>query len=253
MIGWLLDHAPILPLARVLATATAFPLMAGPSAPAHVRLAVAAALALVLVPDAVTHHVAAQGAAATFLATPFEVLLGFAIGYAFSLVFQVLAVAGEFAGQEMGLNTASQIDPATGLNVPLLARLFEAIGLLLFVEFGGYALMLRAVRGSFDLVPAGALLDLHRLGSSLADASALAIKAGVDLALPAGAVLLVLTVFTTICARVLPKLHIFDFAFALRVMLALVLVWMLLPRAIPILRDFADGIGTRLGSSLRAR
>lgn len=249
-----LKQLPILPVARVLAVATAFPLLAGPGAPRTVRLATALALGLILVPMPIALPAApSPGPLTTLMLLPFEVAIGLAIGFGFSLVFHLLGVAGDFLGQEMGLNASSQIDPVTGRSVPLLARLFEALGLILFVEVGGLELLLRTVRTSFLLVPPGAMVDPGPLAGSLAGDALEVVARGVALALPGAILLLVLTSFTTIAARVLPKLHIFDFAFAVRMFVAILLVSLLLPRLVPAVGDAALHLHQRLTGALSAR
>ncbi|MBI4880116.1 MAG: flagellar biosynthetic protein FliR [Planctomycetes bacterium] len=248
-----LEQLPLLPLVRVLAVATAFPILAGPGTPRMVRLAVSLALALVLVPLPLSRAQAPLSPLATACAVPFEILVGLAIGFAFSLLFHTLAVAGDFLGQEMGLNVASQIDPDSGRPVPLLARLFEMIGLILFVELGGFGLMLRAVRGSFILLPAGAAARPLRMVPPLMEGCGAAVGWGVTVALPAGLVLMVFTVFTTIAARVLPKLHIFYFAYALRMLLAIFLAALLLPRLAPFIARFTEQIFAWVQSGLAPR
>jgi flagellar biosynthetic protein FliR len=244
----LLAGLPLLPLVRVLAVATAFPLLAGPGAPMHARLAVAAGLSFAVVPSAAIES-AQLPLEATLLALPVEFMIGAAIGYAFSLVFHLLAIAGDFAGQEMGLNAASQIDPESGANVPLLARLFEAIGIVIFAETGGLEALCRTLRDSFDALPSGALLTPDLLASNLVAASLLAIRGGIALALPVGLSLFFITICTTIAARTLPRLHIFDFALAVRILIAIGLVTVLLPRLIPAIPAFS---GTAAESVLRA-
>ena len=246
----LFESIPILSSMRVLAVATSFPVLAGPGTPATVRLWVSAVLAMLVVPMPFSSAAPPLSPMESLLALPMELLIGLSIGFAFSLVFHMLAVAGDFAGQEMGLNAASQIDPVTGRPVPLLARLFEVLGLVLFVEIGGFGLLLRTIELSFDAVPVGSYLVPTRFTGTLAEACTSAITAGVTIAVPAGIVLLLLTAFTTITARTLPKLHIFDFAFATRMMAAIFLVSLLLPRLLPAIEDFLLELIERLRYAL---
>jgi flagellar biosynthetic protein FliR len=247
------SELPVLPAARVLAIATGFPLLAGPGAPMHARLAVTGALAFVLVPRDLDLAQVVLSPGATLLALPFEFLIGAAIGYAFSLVFHLLAIAGDFAGQEMGLNSANQIDPTTGQPVPLLSRLFEAIGFVIFAECGGLAALLRTVRSSFDLLPSGAVLAPDRFGANIAGASTLAIQAGIALALPAALALFLVTVFTTVASRALPRLHIFDFALAVRLMIAIGLIAILVPHLVPTITRFSDFVAEAVYAGLEKR
>ena len=249
----LLDQLPILAVVRVLAVVTSFPILAGPGSPRLVRIMVGIALALVLVPEPYLQPHPGLTGTGLLLSLPFEMMVGLAIGFAFSLLFHSLAVAGDFLGQEMGLNAASQIDPISGRPVPLLARLFEVIGLVFFVELGGMRLLLKSVRASFDLVPVGILADPGQLGRSLTRLSTETVVTGIAIALPAGLLLMLLTLFTTISARVLPKLHIFDFAYAIRMLVAIFLVGLLLPRLVPASVQFTQQIVAVLGQSLVSR
>lgn len=249
----LLAQLPILPVFRVLAVATSFPILAGPGAPRLVRLAVAFVLALVLVPGAHHQSRADLTGVGLLLCLPFELMVGLAIGYAFALLFHALAIAGDFVGQEMGLNAASQIDPISGRPVPLLARLFEIIGLVFFMELGGMRLLLTSVRASFDVIPAGILAEPGRLSRGLTQLSTETVVTGIAIALPAGLLLMLLTMFTTIAARVLPKLHIFDFAYAVRMLVAIFLVGLLLPRLVPASTQFTRQIVDLLQQSLVTR
>jgi len=241
----------LLPTLRVLSVASAFPFLAGPGAPRLARLGAALALALVLVGPAVTASVPPLSTAAVLFAAPNEILIGLAIGAAFSLVFSALFIAGEFLGQEMGLNAASQIDPVTGHNVPILSRLFEALGIVLFVEVGGLAAMLRTVRASFDGIPPGTLVSPVRLATTLVDAGAASIGVGIRLALPLVLVLLLVTLFSTVALRALPRVHLFDFAYAIRILVALVFLGALLPRIVPAIEGFMGRVMEGLGGALR--
>ena len=238
----ILSELPLLPIVRVLAVATSFPILAGPGAPRIIRIAVGFVLAFLLIPRPLLQDPGDLQGVSLLLALPFEMMVGLTIGYAFALLFHSLAIAGDFLGQEMGLNAASQIDPISGRPVPLLARLFEVIGLVFFVEMGGMRLLLQTVKTSFVAVPVGILARPGQIGQALTQLSTETVVTGIAIALPAGLLLMLLTMFTTIAARVLPKLHIFDFAYAIRMMVAIFLVGLMLPRLIPATTQFSNTI-----------
>ncbi len=247
----LLDQIPILAVLRLLAFAVGFPLFAGPGSPRHVRLVVTLVLALVVIPTASLGP--ATHGASLVIAVPLEVLLGLALGYAFSLPFHALTITGELLGQEMGLNTAAQIDPVTGRASPLMSRLFEMLGMVLFVEFGGFALLMRTLRASFELAPAGAIAHPTAWIQPMIAGSTAAVTHGVGTAFPVAALLLLLTFFAAVASRVLPRLHLFDFAWAVRLMAAMVLIVLILPRIGPRLLDFTQDVVERVGVVLGGR
>ncbi len=249
----LIDSIPILALVRLLSFAVAFPIFAGPGSPRHVRLFVTLGLALVVVPAARGAGSGGAHGLGIVFAAPLEIALGLALGYAFSLPFHALTVAGDFLGQEMGLNTASQLDPVTGRPSPLLSRLFEILGMVVFVELGGFALLLKTLSATFELAPPGAIFSPTAWIEPIVGGSSAAVSHGIGTAFPVAALLLLLTFFAAISARVLPRLHLFDFAWAVRIMAALVLVALLLPRLGPRLLGFTEEVATSVGTALEAR
>jgi flagellar biosynthesis protein FliR len=108
------------------------------------------------------------------------------------------------------------------------------------------------VRASLELLPPGALLDPLALAGGLSRLTLDTVETGVVLALPVALLLLLVTAFTTVLARVLPKLHVFDFAYALRMMIGLLLVSMLVPRLVPAVGRFGEQVAARLGDALVA-
>jgi flagellar biosynthetic protein FliR len=86
-----------------------------------------------------------------------EIGIGLAIGWAVRLALSALAVGGHIVGQEMGLNMASMVDPITGRQSPVVASMFELLGVVLFFAFGLHREMFLLLRASYRTIPAGQL------------------------------------------------------------------------------------------------
>ena len=53
-----------------------------------------------------------------------QVLIGSAMGFAVYMLFQLFVVAGQMIAMQMGLGFASMVDPANGVNVPVLSQFY---------------------------------------------------------------------------------------------------------------------------------
>ena len=84
-----------------------------------------------------------------------EALIGFFLAFVFQAVILALRVAGELIGQGMGLNISSQVDPVSGINTPLITRLYEAMFYIGFLSLDGHHGLLMALGRTFERAPIG--------------------------------------------------------------------------------------------------
>jgi flagellar biosynthesis protein FliR len=91
-----------------------------------------------------------------------ELLTGGLIGWLAQLVVQALPVAGQVISLMTGLSNVLQPDPALGSEIAAPSRLFGLLAPVLVLVSGAWILPVRAVIGSYALVPAGsAILSVH--------------------------------------------------------------------------------------------
>ena len=175
-----------------------------------------------------------------------EALIGFFLAFVLQAVIIALRVAGELIGQEMGLNISNQVDPVSGINTPLITRLYEAFFYISFLSVDGHHGLLRAVGRTFERAPVGkADLDapvMEFVGTLFAQL----FNAGLTFAAPVLVVLALVTVLSGLLARAVPQLNVLELSFTLRVAFALIAMLIFAPMLAPAL----DSLFARLDEAL---
>lgn len=167
-----------------------------------------------------------------------EIFNQLAIGAMMGLVLQIAASAVVLGGQaianSMGLSMASMIDPTMG-QVPTLSQLLLVMSSLIFIGFGGHALLLGLIADSFYSLPIGAHVLNPEVMGKVIRWSSMMFLGGLLLALPVMVTLLFINIGLGVVTRAAPSLNIFSLGFPAMLMAGfLVFIFSM------------DGIGTRI-------
>jgi len=92
-----------------------------------------------------------------FMVAVQQVALGLTTGFILQMVFSIMLFAGQTIAYSMGLGFASMVDPATGVQVPVIAQLFVISGSLLFLAVDGHLLLIEMLAQSFHTLPVGSM------------------------------------------------------------------------------------------------
>ena len=84
-----------------------------------------------------------------------QLLAGLVMGFVLQMVFSALVMAGEYIAMSMGLGFASLVDPANGVNVPVVSQFYVIVASLLFLALNGMLLLTHLLIQSFQLLPVG--------------------------------------------------------------------------------------------------
>ena len=129
----------------------------------------------------------------------------------------------------MGLGFASMVDPQTGLQVPVVAQFYVVTTTLVFLMLDGHLLLIEMLLDSFNTMPIAVDgLEKVDLWSIIAWSSRV-FAAGLLMALPVIASLLMVNVSFGVATRAAPQLNIFSVGFPVTIMLGLILMWLTLP------------------------
>ena len=158
-----------------------------------------------------------------------QVLIGTAMGFMVHMVFQTLVIAGEAMANGMGLGFARMVDPANGVQVPVISQFFIIMATLLFVTLNGHLMLIDLVVRSFHLLPIGEG-GLSPAGFRMVAAWGSQMFVGALLiALPAVTAMLVVNVSLGVITRAAPQLNIFAVGFPLMILLGFVFIMMSTP------------------------
>ncbi len=175
------------------------------------------------------------GVLALALAVLREGMFGFLIGWMGRFWLEVCHIAGGFIGNEMGLNTANQIDPTSGRSVPLVGFLYETVGLVLFFGMNGHHALLQGLVHTFDGVPPGTFSPDDKLWWALTSFATGLFESSLRVAAPVFIVLVLTSLMVGFMARVAPQWHVLDSSYSIRIGVALIVVVMTLPRLRPMI------------------
>ena len=113
-----------------------------------------------------------------------EILVGLSIGFVLQLSLLAVKVGGQMVGHEMGFAMASQIDPETGVQVPLITRIWENIYLVGLMAVNGHFWLLQSLAKSFDRAPVGEMKLSGGLVSVITSLFGAMFSAGLTFAIP---------------------------------------------------------------------
>ncbi|MCQ9154006.1 flagellar biosynthetic protein FliR [Acidomonas methanolica] len=146
-------------LCRVGMVVMLMPGLGESSSPVMVRAGIAACLTLLVVPLAQAGFGPQEVAGVTPLRLAgmgsVEVLVGGLIGWLARLSALILPVTGQLISLLTGLSSVLQPDPELGASAAVLGRFFSLAAPVMLLLSGAYVLPLRALTGSYVLVPLG--------------------------------------------------------------------------------------------------
>ncbi len=141
-----------------------------------------------------------------------QIAIGALMGLVLQIVVAAVVVAGQSISSAMGLSMANMIDPNLG-NVPVVSQFLLLLASLVFVGFGGHAVLLGLVSESFYTLPMGTSVLNQAVFGRIVQWSAMMFLGALLMALPVMVFLLFINVGLGIVTRAAPSLNIFAVGF----------------------------------------
>jgi len=146
-----------------------------------------------------------------------EVLIGIAVGYVATLLFEAVQLAGEMVGLQMGFGIVNVIDPLTSVQVSLVGQFKFMLAVLLFMAVNGHRVIIEAIGQSFQIIPPGHLVFETRIGQHFGVLFGQMLVVAVKLAAPVLVALLLASFAEGVIARTVPQINIFIVGFGIRI------------------------------------
>jgi len=181
-----------------------------------------------------------------------EVLLGVFLAFTLHAVVLAVRVAGQMIGHEMTFNMAQLVDPTTGLNSPLITRLYESFFFLGLLAVDGHHWLLRTLAESFERAPIGEIAFDAPLVSIVIDLFREMFVAGLAFAAPVMVLLSLVSLMIGLLSRAVPQLNIMELGFTLRIVVGLVALLIFVPFLVPALQSLYEDLQRGLDASLDA-
>jgi flagellar biosynthesis protein FliR len=247
----------LLVFCRIGAFAMSAPPFSAAGIPLRVRLAIGVAITIALAPSVpISDLVAAaavRDAGSLALVVVRELLLGLSLGLALTTIFAATRMAGELVGVEMGLTLSNVVDPQSGKSVGELAQLYEIVTWLLFFAVNGHHFLIGALATSFRSIPLGSFTLRTQAVESMMQLVRTSIVTAALFAFPLMIVLFCCTIVVILLARAVPQLHLMDFGYPARVIVALGTLAVVLPRSAPAFQSLFRFAESWLAGAVGAR
>jgi flagellar biosynthetic protein FliR len=141
-----------------------------------------------------------------------QIVIGSMMGLTLQVVVAAVVLAGQNVATAMGLSMANMLDPNMG-NVPVISQFFTILSTLIFVGFGGHAMLLGLVSDSFQALPIGQSLLNQEVYGRILRWSSMMFLGSMLMALPVMVSLLFINVGMGVVTRAAPSLNIFAVGF----------------------------------------
>jgi flagellar biosynthetic protein FliR len=221
--------AVLWPLTRILGLVASAPVFGNTGVPVTVKVTVGGLLASIVAPTLPPVPAIDPTSWAGLLILAQEFLIGTAMGFSMRLVFAAIEFSGEIASQTMGLSFASFFDPNTSARTSAVSQFLALIATLAFLAANAHLVLVEALVESFYTLPISATplslaapLEMVRWGGKI-------FSAGLQIALPIVATLLVTNIALAILTRAAPQLNLFGIGFPITLGAGFLVISLTLP------------------------
>ena len=152
-----------------------------------------------------------------------QIMIGATMGLILQVVVAAVIVAGQSIAAAMGLSMANMLDPNMG-NVPVISQLLIVMSTLIFVGFGGHAILLGLILESFNSLPIGTNILNQAVYGRVLQWSSMMFLGAVLMALPVMVSLLFINVGLGVVTRAAPSLNIFAVGFPAMIMAGFIIL-----------------------------
>lgn len=137
-----------------------------------------------------------------------EAMVGMLIGASVQLIVTGFQTGGEIMTGTGGMQLGDAIDPTTASSTPTTARLIGLMVTAILLAIGGHRWMLTMLLFSFESMPAGEVVFADDMLELIVSQLAAGMSAGVRIAAPVVAALLLSNLVTGLISRTLPQINV---------------------------------------------
>ena len=217
------------PFVRVGALMMSAPILSSRQTPAMFRVSFVLVLTWVLVPVLPPAPVVDVFSHEAFIMLLQQILIGVVMGFILQMVFTALIFGGQVIAYSMGLGFASMMDPQNGVQVPVISQFYLIMATILFLVLNGHLVLIGILADSFHTFPVAMEgIGQQGLREVIGWASRM-FSAGLLMALPVMAALLLVNLGMGMIGRAAPQLNIFAVVFPMTILMGFIMIWITLP------------------------
>jgi flagellar biosynthetic protein FliR len=213
--GWGISF--MLVLIRMSAMIYSFPFFGSPAVTPKLRIMIAVVISFMILPLAGQENLGQDWSLGYMtLQIAKESFVGLVVGFGAKFLFESFALAGTFAGRQMGFAMADLLDPVTSVPQSMVGQFWALVAILFFVAIDGHHFLVRLMLENFEVVPIGDGYMSPRTGRLLIAGSSNMFQTAIRLAAPALTLTLMVDIGIAVLTRAMPRLQIFFVALPLK-------------------------------------
>ena len=232
--------AGALVFARLLGFFRFSPIFNRKDIPALVKIPLALLVTISIVPFLSPEKVMTQ-CDSFMLSIVLNIVTGAVIGYMAQLITLAVDSGAEMINMQMGLQSATALDPTTSAQVSILTKLISLMGILIFIQVGGVFWLFKALLRSFEIFPMySSALPIVKLANMelLIKLSSNTLYMGLQIAAPILLATLAQDIILGVISRTAPQVNVFTLSFLFKPVIgAAILVW-ILPMLMNVIEDY---------------
>lgn len=236
----------LLVMTRILAILLQVPVFGSAMIPTQVKIALGVILSIIMVPWQPLPQGTVEMSVFPFaFAVLQELIIGFLAGFAATLTFGALQIAGKVIDLSSGFASGQIFNPTIGETASALDQLFLMIVMLFFLVINGHHDFLLAIQKTFSFAPVmKPLIDLTP--TRLLETSAVLITTGVQIALPVFGALFMADLAFGLLARVAPQMNVFFLGLPVKILITMVGLGLLFTVIFPLIGRMFREMGLKV-------
>ncbi len=176
-----------------------------------------------------------------------EGLIGLLIGSTIQLIITGLQLGGEAITSTGGMQLGDAVDPTTRSSMPALSRFVGMLVAAVMLAAGGHRVLLSILLDSFKALPPGQIVFTDSMMTLVVGQLSAGMIAGVRVAAPVVAALLLSNLITGLISRTLPQINVLAIGLSINALTLLVVATLTLGSAGLIFQDELTNAATALG------
>lgn len=175
----------------------------------------------------------------------FGIIINYVFGALLSFIGYCLLTAVEAGGDmintQMGMSSATVLDPTTSGQVSIMGKLMGLTGLLIFINIGGMYWILNAFIRSFEVFPLyGTSIPLSQVLSMdyLIKITSNILYIGLQFASPILIATLGQDIILGIISKTAPQINVFQLSFLFKPIMGALLLYLVMPMMFSVINDF---------------
>ena len=230
----------LIALIRITSFFYTAPVFGGTTVPPQAKIGIAAIMSAIVIsikgPLPFPHPLTFMDA---FLLVISEVAFGITLGYAASLVFAGVQLAGVLIGYQMGFAVANVLDPVSNEQVSIIGQFLFLFSLLYFLTMDGHYILIKGMVDSFAVASPGSFAASEGALAQLLIIFARMFWLGLKIATPVIGVVFLVDVALGIVAKTVPQMNVFIIGLPLKTLLGVLVLTLAFPFLAAVMRiDF---------------